>query len=95
MAIPNSDSSATTLSVRIPPEIREQLDELADATGRTKSFLAAQAIEQYVAAQAWQVSAIEKAVKKADGKKAKFVGHDKVSKWLKSWGTDKEQDMPK
>ena len=43
----HSEHPAVTLSVRIQPEIREQLEDLADARGRTKSFLAAEAIEYY------------------------------------------------
>jgi RHH-type transcriptional regulator, rel operon repressor / antitoxin RelB len=50
---------AVTLSIRISPEIRAQLDQLSDATGRTKSFLASEAIENYLANQAWQVKAIK------------------------------------
>lgn len=43
---------AITLSVRVPPESRDQLEELANATGRSKSFLAADAIECYLAINA-------------------------------------------
>jgi len=86
---------AVTLSVRIPPEMRDQLDELSDATGRTKSFLAAEAIESYLAIQAWQVNAIKKAVKKANSKNAKFVNHNKVTDWVNSWGSEDEQDIPR
>jgi len=91
----HSSHPAVTLSVRVPSEARDQLEELAHATGRTKSFLAAEAIEYYLAMQAWQVKAIEKSVKKANSKSAKFLEHDKISNWLNSWGTDKEQEPPK
>lgn len=84
-----------TLSVRISSEIREQLDELSDATGRTKSFLAAEAISNYLAAQAWQVRAIKKAVEKADTQNAKFIEHDKVADWMNSWDSKNEKEMPK
>lgn len=86
---------AVTLSVRVPAEARDQLEELAQATGRTKSFLAAEAIEYYLAAQNWQIKAIEKSVKKADSKKAKFISHQKVSDWLETWGNENEQEPPK
>ena len=86
-------SPAVTLSVRLPPEMRDQLEELSDATGRTKSFLAAEAIESYLAVQAWQVNAIKKAVKKANSKDTKFVGHNKVTDWVNSWGSKDEQDI--
>ena len=86
---------AITLSVRIPPEMREQLEELSDATGRTKSFLAAEAIEGYLAVQAWQVKAIKAAVKKANSKDAKLIDHNKVTDWVNSWGSEDEKDSPK
>lgn len=86
---------AVTLSIRVPSNARDQLEELANATGRTKSFLAAEAIEYYLATQSWQVKAIEKSVKKANSKKAKFIDHQKVSDWLNSWGSKNEQDPNK
>jgi predicted transcriptional regulator len=86
---------AVTLSVRIPAEIRNQLNELAEATGRTKSFLAAEAITCYLATQAWQVQAIKQAVKKADSKDARFVDHHEVIGWVNSWDSKHEQAMPK
>ena len=88
-------NTAVTLSVRIPPEMRVQLDELSNATGRTKSFLAAAAIESYLEVQAWQVNAIKKAVEKANSKNAKFVDHNKVTDWVNSWGNEDKRDMPR
>lgn len=91
----NQPYPAVTLSVRIPPESRNQLEELANATGRSKSFLAAEAIEYYLSMHSWQVKAIEKSIKKANSKKAKFIKHKKVADWLNSWGSQKEQEPPK
>ena len=95
MRHPHSESPAVTLSVRVPPEIRDQLEDLADVTGRTKSFLAAEAIENYLATQAWQVKAIKKAVEKANGKNAKFIDHNKIVDWVSSWDNEDEAGMPK
>lgn len=67
--------------MRILPKVRDQLEELSDATGKTKSFLAAEAIESYLATQAWRVSAIEKAIKKANSKNAKFFDHNNIVAW--------------
>lgn len=50
--------STTVLTVRVAPEVSERLDRLARATRRSKSFLAAEAIEEYLAVQEWQVQAI-------------------------------------
>lgn len=86
---------AVPLSVRVSVEIRDQLEELSTATGRTKSFLAAEAIKNYIEVQSWQVKGIKRAVKKADSKNANFVGHDKVVDWVKSWDSKSEKDSPK
>ncbi len=86
---------AVTLSVRIQPEARDQLEILAHATGRTKSFLAAEAIEHYLSIQTWQRSGINQAIKNADDKHACFIEHEHVLAWLASWGDDHEQEPPK
>lgn len=84
-----------TLSVRVPPELREQLEDLSEATGRTKSFLAVEALRNYLEAQAWQIHAIETAIEEADSGKAKFADHEQVVDWLKTWGSDKKKGAPK
>jgi predicted transcriptional regulator len=40
--------SSTTLTVRISPQVKERLGRLADRTRRTKSFLAGEAITDFV-----------------------------------------------
>ena len=86
--------STVPLSIRIPEEAMHQLTELATATERTKSFLAAEAIENYLATQAWQTKAIKEAVAKAHSKKATFHSHEAISNWLGSWGSLHEQEPP-
>lgn len=86
--------TAVTLSIRVLPKIRTQLEKLSGATGRTKSFLAAEAIANYLEAQIWQINAIHKAIKKSDSKKAKFIGHNKVVDWAKNLGSKNEKEMP-
>lgn len=86
---------AVPLSVRVSPEVRDELEALADATGRTKSFLAAEAIRAYLSTQAWQITAIENAVKKSKSKKAKFYDHAEISDWLETWGTKTSRKPPK
>jgi len=56
----------TTLTLRVPTEIKEQLDKLADATHRSKSYLAGEAIRQYLELEAWQIGEIQLAIKEAD-----------------------------
>lgn len=39
--------------------------------------------------QEWQIEAIKQALKKANSKKAKFIGHEEVVAWLNTWGCEK------
>ena len=54
------------MSVRLPDEVELQLGQLAQSTGRTKSWLANQAIQDYLAREAWQIAEVEAALREAD-----------------------------
>lgn len=56
----------TTLTLRVPSAIKEQLDKLADATHRSKSYLAGEAIRQYLELESWQIGEIQQALQEAD-----------------------------
>lgn len=76
------------ISVRMPGELAERLERLARATERSKSFLAAQAIEEFVALQEWQVEAIREGVAAAE--RGDVVGHKEALAELKRWGRKKD-----
>ena len=57
---------AEQFSLRLPKGTKEKLQELADATGRTKAFLAQDAIERYLELESWQINAIQEGLKAAD-----------------------------
>lgn len=56
----------SVMSLRIPEDIADTLASLAKATGRSKSFLAVDALREYLAREAWQIQEIQKALKEAD-----------------------------
>ena len=66
-----------TLILRVPVEVRNQLDKLAEATHRTKSYLAGEAIRQYLDLEAWQVGEIQQAIKEADS--GDFASDDEIN----------------
>jgi predicted transcriptional regulator len=82
-----------TLSIRIDTETKKQLDALARRSKRSKSFLAAEAIAAYVEAEGWQLSEIEAGLKDLDD--GRVVSHEKVSKWLRTWGNAPEGKAPR
>jgi predicted transcriptional regulator len=83
-----------TLSIRVPEEIGEQLEKLAESTGRSRSFLALDALRRYLAQEEWQAQAVRTGVERADSGSAKYTSHDAVDHWLAGWGTDEEGDAP-
>lgn len=52
-----------TLRIRVP-EIGEQLERLAESTGRTRSFFAFDALRRYLDHEEWQAQAMRTAEKK-------------------------------
>jgi len=58
--------ATTVLTLRIPEEMKAKLDELAQATHRSRAFLAEEAIARYVELESWQIGEIVQAVAEAD-----------------------------
>lgn len=58
--------SAKTINVRLPEALYDQIDELAKATTRSKSFLTIDALTQYMEREAWQVRDIREGIREAD-----------------------------
>ena len=59
------DSPTRTLNVRVPLELYQQLESLAQATARTKSFVTLEALASYLQAQSWQVADIQSGLAEA------------------------------
>ena len=55
-----------TLTIRVDTETKRRLEQLAKATDRPRSYLAAEAIRQYVELNEWQIQEIQQAVVEAD-----------------------------
>ena len=82
----------STFSVRVERSIKSRLEKLAKNTGRSRAFLAAQAIHEYLDINEWQVARIKQAIASIDVGKA--IGHDQVRNWVASWGTQDERPRP-
>ena len=70
--------SSTTLTVRLPPELKEQLGALAKRTRRTRSFLAGEAIADYVAREAAIIGGIEQGLE--DLEAGRVVPHEEAKR---------------
>jgi predicted transcriptional regulator len=85
--------SSSTLSIRLNTRTKAKLDALAKASRRSKSFLAAEAIEAFVAAEAWQLGEMEAGIKDLEANRV--VDHAEVRQWLQSWGKTRERKPPR
>ena len=57
--------TARTVSVRFPEALYLQIEELAKATVRTKTFLAIQPLTNHVQIASWQILDIHEGIKEA------------------------------
>ena len=73
-----------TINVRIPVNVFDQLDELATATARTKSFVTVEALSNYLATQSWQVKEVQAAIVDADN--GDFATDDQVNTIFAKYG---------
>ena len=85
--------STSTFTVRVGTVAKKRLDKLAKSTGRSRSFLAAEAIDAYLDVNEWQVAGIKRAVASID--RGDLVSHERVKDWVTSWGSKKELPIPR
>lgn len=79
--------STETLSIRIDSETKRKLDELAQQTRRSKSFLAAEAIAAMVKLESWQIGEIQAGIVELDA--GRGIAGVEVRKMAKIWGKTK------
>lgn len=77
---------STTITVRLEDEVKERLDRLAESSRRSKSFLAAEAIREFVANNEWQIAEIQAAL--AEAKDGDFATDDDVEALARKWSVD-------
>ncbi len=81
-----SKAESATVTVRLNKRLKTRLEKLAGATGRTRSWLVADAINSYVELQEWQVGEVKKGLREAD--EGDFAEDGEVKKILKKWGVN-------
>ena len=84
--------ASTTFTVRVDPTVKKRLEKLAKNTGRSRSFLAAEAINDYLTVNEWQVAGVKQAIASLD--RGDRIAHQDVKDWIASWGTKNERPVP-
>lgn len=76
-------SMSATVTIRLESELKQRLEQLAESMQRSKSFLAAQAIRDFVDLNEWQVQEIEQAIVEAD--RGEFASDQDVAAVFDKW----------
>jgi RHH-type transcriptional regulator, rel operon repressor / antitoxin RelB len=85
--------ASTTFTLRVEIDVKKRLQKLAKSTGRSRSFLAAEALNAYLDVNEWQVAGIRKGMGTLD--RGESVPHEQVKAWVNSWGSKRERPAPK
>lgn len=72
--------ATATLTVRIDPEMRAELDAIAAARDRDRSYLVKEALREYLEIQKWQIEHIRQGVREADA--GNFVSEAKMKRTI-------------
>ena len=76
--------SSITMTVRLDSKLKTRLSKLANATSRTPSYLASEAISEYLKNHEWQLSEIKKGIAEADAEQ--LIDHKEIVKmWEKKY----------
>jgi predicted transcriptional regulator len=74
-------AETTTITIRIPAELRDKLDRLADATKRSRSYVAADALAEYAENELKIVEGIMRGLD--DAKAGRVTPHDEAMTQLR------------
>lgn len=86
-------ADSTTLTIRLTPEAKRRLESVALRVRRSKSFLAAEAIEEFLAVQEWQIAAIQEGIAAAD--RGDLIPHEEVRAWAAALGSKRKLPRPR
>ena len=75
---------STTMTIHLDDDLKARLDQLADATHRSKSFLVTEALRDFVEVNEWQTQEIKTAITEADN--SEFASEEAVKNTFKKWG---------
>ena len=76
-------TSKEAITIRLDAIKRAELDELARATSRDRSFLVNEAIDAYLATHRWQIAHIEQGLRQAEA--GEFASEDEINAAFARW----------
>jgi predicted transcriptional regulator len=75
-----ANTRSATLSIRLKPQVKRRLANLAKVSGRSSNFLISDAVESYVADQERMLAEIRQA--DVEVRSGHYIRHDDMKAWL-------------
>jgi RHH-type transcriptional regulator, rel operon repressor / antitoxin RelB len=72
--------ASRTLTVRIDPEMKAELDAIAAARDRDRSYLVKEALREYLEVQKWHMEHLQQGLREADA--GNFVSEAKMKRTI-------------
>lgn len=81
-------------TLRMPPDLEQQYDDLAAATGRTRSFLMMEALRRYAETEGWQITQVRRTLDRVERGEESFIpGPEALADFLaRGWLTQESLD---
>jgi predicted transcriptional regulator len=86
-------SSPRIISFRIAPEKVAQLDSIAKAMDRDRSYLLNEAVENYLSEQQRFAAMVEEGLEAS--RKGQLIDHEDVGRMIDSWAREKVSGKPR
>ena len=71
-------------TVRLDPEIREQLDKMAEQIDRPRAWIIKEAVAQYLEREAWYLAEVQKGID--DMEAGREISHEEMGARLRAKG---------
>jgi len=81
-------SQSATMSIRLDQQLKSRLEKIAKVTHRSKSYLASQAVKEFIELNEWQIQEIKEAIKEADA--GDFATDGEVQEITAKWGINED-----
>lgn len=75
-------------TIRLDPEIKVQLDKIAEQIDRPRAWVIQEALLQYIDREAWYLEAVQKGLDDAEA--GRMISHNEVKERLRARGINVE-----
>jgi len=87
------EMATATFSVRIPEKLKDEVEQFASLTKRSRSYVVKEAVESYMEDRLAYLQELNEAIESIDTQPTYTA--ENVFSWARTLGTDNETNLPK